>query len=604
MAPQTFDQDLLLVNNPSVPGEVLAGIAERRPDLWPKLLGHPNMYPELAQWINLQYQYRASGPAGPSNTQGGAAQGQPTQSEAAQGQPGKERPKEELTLDRAEVDESAKDHLEQARVKREASAKSESPKEESSPVERRQDQPAEDALQPGEPKPAKVGPNQPVGDQSGQGQPEQAQPFQSARAQAQPDQSFPDQGRPGQSNPFQRQPKGDSHAEMPAAPGQPGQAPTGSPSVDAEDPKKKKMLIFLIAGIAAVVIIAAGVAAFFLLKPGSAKSEALEGTVHWDGKDMHCGITRCVGVLESGDATVLEFDWDEVLREDDFVEPGTYVGGSLVELLLIDYDEKADEAVITNPGYWVDPDTYEWDSVHVLLPSDTVTFDAGGDRVIAVTEDGTAWESVDEWPEEGTGTISEFEEVPFVGDVQELLTVYGMVCAITEDPDDGAQLYECSSEGLDEDFALELPGEFESALFGMVTLTNGAMVVADEDEDSYYLDVLDPPEPVLGQGTQIDPGDTCVLLEGGDVYCGAPDEDEDFFEVMTQVDLPEPAIAIGWGMALLADGELWTLEEDPELIPLDSEVEQIVGYFWVKMENGDLGFVDAEELEVYIAPKS
>ena len=73
---------------------------------------------------------------------------------------------------------------------------------------------------------------------------------------------------------------------------------------------------------------------------------------------------------------------------------------------------------------------------------------------------------------------------------------------------------------------------------------------------------------------------------------------------MTQVDLPEPAIAIGWGMALLADGELWTLEEDPELIPLDSEVEEIVGYFWVKMENGDLGFVDAEELEVYIAPKS
>ena len=586
MGSQTFDQDLMLVNNPSVPGEVLAGIAERRPDLWPKLLGHPSMYPELAQWISVQYQSKASAAStGPSTPQG-----------AAQAAPAQDGPKQGEAEGQKDQEHSAP-----------AGPKQEAPG---------QEEPAGSEGQPSEPAAGQTTAASATGDKPATGQPDQGNPAPSQPSQAPPTQGPPTQGPAGQNYPSQGQPsQGMPTQQYSAQPysaqqyspqqyssqGQPGQAPAASPSPDAKDPKKKKMLIFLIAGIAAVVIIAAGVAAFFLLKPKPTESAAFGDILHWDGKDMHCSFSRCVGVTESGDATVVQFDWDEAVIEDDFVEPGAYVGGSTLDLVLINHDKKADEAEITNPGYWVDSDTYEWDSVHVLLPSDTVTITTTGDSVIAVTEDGTAWRSVDEWPEEGTGTISDFEEVPFVGDVLELLPTYGMACAITEDPDDGAQLYECDSEYLDESYAIELPGEFKSAFFGLVTLTDDTIVWPEEDEDSYWLGTIKAPAPVVGLGAELDSDESCYLLDNGEVYCGNPEEGDTFEEATFQMDYPEPVTAIGWGMVLLSNGEVWTLEEDPEEIPLDSKAEDIAGFFWVKLENGDLAFVDANEFEVYLA---
>ena len=176
-----------------------------------------------------------------------------------------------------------------------------------------------------------------------------------------------------------------------------------------------------------------------------------------------------------------------------------------------------------------------------------------------------------------------------------------MACAITEDPDDGAQLYECDSEYLDESYAIELPGEFKSAFFGLVTLTDDTIVWPEEDEDSYWLGTIKAPAPVVGLGAELDSDESCYLLDNGEVYCGNPEEGDTFEEATFQMDYPEPVTAIGWGMVLLSNGEVWTLEEDPEEIPLDSKAEDIAGFFWVKLENGDLAFVDANEFEVYLA---
>lgn len=51
MSFQGTDQDRYLLSLPSTPPEELARIASARPDLWAEIQGHPNVYPELVEWM-------------------------------------------------------------------------------------------------------------------------------------------------------------------------------------------------------------------------------------------------------------------------------------------------------------------------------------------------------------------------------------------------------------------------------------------------------------------------------------------------------------------------------------------------------------------------
>ena len=53
------DRDAALASNPSTTAEQLQSLAMTRPDLWPLLAAHPNMYPELLEWIQVQQSHGA-----------------------------------------------------------------------------------------------------------------------------------------------------------------------------------------------------------------------------------------------------------------------------------------------------------------------------------------------------------------------------------------------------------------------------------------------------------------------------------------------------------------------------------------------------------------
>lgn len=66
-----LDPQYLAATAPSTSAEELQEIAWNRPDLWGVVLSHPNMYPELAQWIRTQ------SPAAPMQPQGTPTISQP-----------------------------------------------------------------------------------------------------------------------------------------------------------------------------------------------------------------------------------------------------------------------------------------------------------------------------------------------------------------------------------------------------------------------------------------------------------------------------------------------------------------------------------------------
>lgn len=57
------------LQDPSLDGETLRQIAAQRPDLWPAILNHPNIYPDLSVYIHQGMRYNAPPPPPPPGAQ-------------------------------------------------------------------------------------------------------------------------------------------------------------------------------------------------------------------------------------------------------------------------------------------------------------------------------------------------------------------------------------------------------------------------------------------------------------------------------------------------------------------------------------------------------
>lgn len=53
------------LQDPSMDGETLRDIAAQRPDLWPAILNHPNVYPDLSAYIHQRMRHSATPPPPP-----------------------------------------------------------------------------------------------------------------------------------------------------------------------------------------------------------------------------------------------------------------------------------------------------------------------------------------------------------------------------------------------------------------------------------------------------------------------------------------------------------------------------------------------------------
>ena len=361
--------------------------------------------------------------------------------------------------------------------------------------------------------------------------------------------------------------------------------PTGPTPREAK-PRSKKLIYGIIGGVvAAAALIGAGILVF---SGGSGDATS------WKGTKLTCVANSCVGI-QGNDAAIVFNVLDGKMRELEhpFPKGAEVIDSPYPHLPFVAVPSYGTTSLV---GTVFDLEDLSANGYEVSVPPNTKQLmqDWNTSDFYALTSDGTVWSNA-------TTDAAEMVVAGFSEGATALASYGSGACALI--PTDHGTDIQCRL-GTDPIQTLSLDSKLKFIDPLGLVLENGRFVrPIDVTDDSIEFAELKIDGDIEQVGFFEDSYDKlCVLEANGALFCSNDDLYDGGDLQVHQVPMPGNVEALGAGIAMLSNNEVWTVSSSPALVPLPAKARTLIGATWVMTTEGPV-FYDPDDADVVTLPQ-